>query len=35
LTVEPDEPPQAFWDDYGREMRRKLTEVKEKIVVAN
>jgi Putative zinc-finger len=28
LTVKPDEPPQAFWDDYSREMRRKLTEVK-------
>jgi anti-sigma-K factor RskA len=28
LTVEPDEPPQAFWDDYGREMHRKLTEVR-------
>ena len=21
LTVTPDEPPQAFWDDYSREMR--------------
>jgi anti-sigma-K factor RskA len=30
LTVKPDEPPQAFWDDYSREMRRKLTEVKER-----
>ncbi|HSE88562.1 MAG TPA: zf-HC2 domain-containing protein [Candidatus Binatia bacterium] len=28
LTVTPDEPPQAFWDDYGREMRRKLTETR-------
>jgi predicted anti-sigma-YlaC factor YlaD len=27
LTVEPDEPPQAFWDNYSREMRGKLTEV--------
>jgi hypothetical protein len=25
LTVKPDEPPQAFWDDYSQEMRRKLT----------
>ena len=30
LTVKPDEPPQAFWDNYSREMRRKLTEVKER-----
>ena len=30
LTVKPDEPSQAFWDDYSREMRRKLTEVKER-----
>ena len=21
LTVKPDEPPQAFWDDYSRELR--------------
>jgi anti-sigma factor RsiW len=28
LTVKPDEPPQAFWDDYSREMRRKLTEAR-------
>ena len=28
LTVKPDEPPQAFWDDYSREMRLRLTEVK-------
>jgi anti-sigma factor RsiW len=28
LAVKPDEPPQAFWDNYSREMRRKLTEVK-------
>jgi hypothetical protein len=27
LAVKPDEPPQAFWDNYSREMRRKLTEV--------
>jgi anti-sigma-K factor RskA len=25
LTVKPDEPPQAFWDDYSRELRHKLT----------
>ena len=30
LTVKPDEPPQAFWDNYSRELRRKLTEVKER-----
>jgi hypothetical protein len=30
LTVKPDEPSQAFWDDYSREMRRKLAEVKER-----
>jgi len=30
LTVKPDEPPEAFWDDYTREMRRKLTEIKGK-----
>ena len=35
LTVKPDEPPQAFWDDYSREMRRKLTAAREeKIMVA-
>ncbi|HEY7317538.1 MAG TPA: zf-HC2 domain-containing protein [Candidatus Binatia bacterium] len=27
LAAKPDEPPQAFWDDYSREMRRKLTTV--------
>lgn len=26
-TIERDEPAQAFWDDYSREMRRKLAEV--------
>jgi hypothetical protein len=30
LTVKPDEPPQAFWDDYSREMRRKLAEASER-----
>ena len=30
LTVKPDEPSQAFWDDYSREMGRKLAEVKER-----
>jgi anti-sigma factor RsiW len=30
LTVKPDEPPQAFWDNYSRELRRKLTEVRER-----
>jgi len=29
MTVEPDEPPQAFWDNYSREMRRKLDAVVE------
>lgn len=24
LTVQPDDPPQPFWDEYSREMRRKL-----------
>jgi anti-sigma-K factor RskA len=28
LAAKPDEPPQDFWDNYSREMRRKLTEVK-------
>src|SRR5262245_10902928 len=30
LTVKPDEPPPAFWDDYSREMRRKLAEAGER-----
>jgi anti-sigma factor RsiW len=30
LTVKPDEPPQAFWDDYSREMRRRLTEAEKR-----
>lgn len=29
-TVERDEPAQAFWDDYSREMRRKLADVERK-----
>ena len=30
LTVAADEPPQAFWDDYSREMRHKLAAAREK-----
>jgi Putative zinc-finger len=30
LTVKPDEPPQEFWNDYSREMRRKLAEASER-----
>jgi anti-sigma factor RsiW len=30
LTRQPDEPPQAFWDDYSRELRHKIAEVNEK-----
>jgi hypothetical protein len=30
LTVNPDEPPQAFWDNYSREMRRKLADASER-----
>ena len=30
LTVKPDEPPQAFWDDYSREIRRKLADASER-----
>jgi len=26
LTVQPDDPPQPFWDEYSREMRRKFAE---------
>lgn len=29
LTLKPDEPPQAFWDNYSREMRRKLSAIRE------
>ena len=28
LAVKPDEPPQAFWENYSREMRRKLSDIK-------
>ena len=30
LTVKQDDPPQPFWDDYSREMRRKLADAQEK-----
>ena len=30
LTVTADEPPQAFWDRYSREMRQKLADAREK-----
>jgi hypothetical protein len=30
ITQKPDEPPPAFWDDYSRELRHKLTQVKDK-----
>ena len=30
LTVKADEPPQRFWEDYSREMRRKIAAVEEK-----
>jgi hypothetical protein len=30
LTVEPDDPPQLFWEDYSREMRHKLAEARER-----
>ncbi|HXV78700.1 MAG TPA: zf-HC2 domain-containing protein [Candidatus Binatia bacterium] len=29
LTLKPDEPPQAFWDNYTQEMRRKLSVARE------
>jgi hypothetical protein len=29
MTVAADEPPQAFWDDYSREMRHKLATARE------
>lgn len=29
LTVQPDEPPQAFWDNYSRELRRKLADIRD------
>jgi hypothetical protein len=31
LTVRPDEPPQAFWDAYSREMREKLAAAEERV----
>jgi anti-sigma factor RsiW len=30
LTRKPDEPAQAFWDDYSLELRHKIAEVQEK-----
>lgn len=30
LTIKADEPTQAFWDDYSRELRRKLDDAAEK-----
>jgi predicted anti-sigma-YlaC factor YlaD len=30
MTVETDEPPPDFWDNYSREMRHKLAEVRER-----
>ena len=30
MTVETDEPPRAFWDNYSREMRRKIDAVAER-----
>ena len=30
MTVAADEPPQAFWDDYSREMRHKLATARER-----
>ena len=30
LTVKADEPPEPFWQDYTRELRRKITAVEEK-----
>jgi len=30
LTIEPDEPSQAFWDEYSREMRHKLASIHER-----
>ncbi|MGH7775523.1 MAG: zf-HC2 domain-containing protein [Candidatus Binatia bacterium] len=31
LTVKPDDPPQAFWESYSREMHRKLEAVEERV----
>jgi Putative zinc-finger len=30
LTIKTDEPPQAFWTDYSRELRHKIAEASEK-----
>lgn len=30
LTVKADEPPEPFWDDYSRELRRKIAAAEEK-----
>jgi predicted anti-sigma-YlaC factor YlaD len=30
LAVKPDTPPEAFWDDYSREMRHKFAEASER-----
>jgi hypothetical protein len=30
LTIESEEPPQAFWESYSREMRKKLGAVKQR-----
>ncbi len=30
LTVKADEPPETFWMDYGRELRHKIADVREK-----
>lgn len=30
LTAKPDEPPQAFWESYTREIRKKLTAAEER-----
>lgn len=30
LTIKPDEPPQAFWESYSRELRRKLQGTEQK-----
>lgn len=30
LTAKPDEPPQAFWENYSAEMRRKLAAIEER-----
>ncbi len=31
LTVKPDDPPQAFWESYSREMHRKLEAVEQRV----